>query len=116
MKRALRSSPRRNAAEWRRLVSLWQRSGETVEVFAERHQLSRRSLAWWRWKLSKAVSREEADESAALAFVPVVATPAPGEARWVVQTAEGIRVEMTGTSALVLDGLGVALSQLPRRD
>lgn len=57
---------------------------------------------------------------ATLTFVPMVASaeswPPPDhdarEARWVLETAHGVRVTMSGASSLVVDGLVAALARL----
>lgn len=41
---------KRGAAEWRRLVELYERSGETVKGFSERHGFSKAALEYWRRK------------------------------------------------------------------
>ena len=107
-------TPRRSAAEWRRLVSRWERSGQTADVFAERHELTRRSLLWWRWKLrSTGRSADDAGSGAKLTFVPLAGSPPePTTTRWVLQTAAGVRLEMSGATGLVVDGLGAALERL----
>jgi len=58
---------RRNAAEWRDLVSRFEESGESVPAFCEKEGISHESLRRWRIKLGS-----EADPSA---FVPVTSEP-----------------------------------------
>lgn len=105
---------RRSAAEWRKIVDRWIRSGQSARAFASKHQLSTTSLTWWRWRLR---AGSTASATAELAFVPLVASsppPAsqpPVEARWVIEAA-GVRVEMAGATALVVDGLGIALERV----
>lgn len=111
MRRLPNTTPRRSAAEWRRLVSRWERSGQSAAAFAEKHSLGKRSLVWWRWKLTSA--GRAADAEPTLTFVPLEASgPELATARWVVQTPAGVRVEMSGGSALVVEALGVALDRL----
>jgi transposase len=108
---------RRSATEWRRIVDRWQRSGQSAEVFAKKHRLSKKSLTWWRWRLRTGASSSTESSAAELAFVPLVASPeasipASAEARWVLETAAGLRVEMSGATALVVDGLSIALERV----
>lgn len=108
--------------EWRKIVDRWERSGLSAAAFADKHQLSKRSLSWWRWRLRSASrSTTRSPSAAALAFVPLVPTSAgpfgetSGQARWVLETGEGVRVEMSGATTLVVDGLGIALERVGRR-
>jgi transposase len=41
-------------AEWAKRVRGWQRSGLSIEEFAERKGIKPKQLAWWRWKLQGA--------------------------------------------------------------
>lgn len=89
------------------------RSGQSARVFAIQQHLSKPSLIWWRWRLRA----EKTPTKPNLAFVPIVASsPRPqssaAEARWVLETQTGVRVEMSGATALVVDGLAVALQRL----
>jgi len=110
--------PRRSATEWRKIVSRWKRSGQSVDAFASKHHLSRGTLIWWRWRIrTGSTSPTRSSAAAELAFVPLVASSprpsgeAPAEARWILETA-GVRVEMSGATALVVDCLGIALERV----
>jgi hypothetical protein len=113
-KRPQSKTRRRSAQEWREIVDRWGRSGQSARVFAIQQHLSKPSLIWWRWRLRA----EKTPTKPKLAFVPLVASsPRPpsspsGEARWVLETKAGIRLEMSGATALVVDGLAVALQRL----
>jgi transposase-like protein len=113
---------RRSAAEWRRIIERWERSGQSARTFAERHDLSKSSLQWWRWRFrSEGSPAAESASLAELSFVPLTTSSTPGaepplaEARWVIETAAGVRVEMSGATALVVEGLGVALERVRER-
>jgi hypothetical protein len=86
-------------------------------VFATQQHLSKPSLIWWRWRL-RASKTSSTTAKPKLAFVPIDASsPRPpsspsGEARCVLQTQTGVRLEMSGATALVVDGLAVALQRL----
>jgi hypothetical protein len=117
MQKRPKPPPRRTAQEWRKLVDRWTHSGQSADVFADKHQLSKRSLSWWRWRLRTA-SRTPTPSTAPaeMAFVPLVVssrapTESTAEARWVLETAD-VRVEMSGAAALVIEGLGVALERV----
>ncbi len=116
-KRPQSKTRRRSAQEWREIVDRWGRSGQSARVFATQQHLSKPSLVWWRWRL-RAAGTSSTTAKPKLAFVPVVAAPprlpssAAGEARWVLETQTGIRLEMSGATALVVDGLAVALQRL----
>lgn len=112
-------APRRSAAEWRKIVSRWTRSGQSADIFAEKHHLSKGTLIWWRWRLrAGSTGPSRSSTGPELAFVPLVASSAPpsskppAEACWVLETAAGIRVEMSGSTALLVDGLGIALERV----
>lgn len=114
--------PRRSAAEWRRIIERWERSGQSAKAFADRHNLSKSSLQWWRWRLrSEGSAATETASLAELSFVPLMTSSTPGseaplaEARWVIETAAGVRIEMSGAAALVVEGLGVALERVSER-
>lgn len=53
-----------------------------------------------------------------LTFVPLATASTvgskepPAEARWVVETAAGVRIEMSGATGLVVEGLRVALERV----
>lgn len=113
---------RRSAAEWRQIIERWKRSGQSAKTFADRHNLSRSSLTWWRWRLrSEGSAAAQTASLAELSFVPLTTSSTPGaeaplaEARWVIETAAGVRVEMSGATALVVEGLGVALERVRER-
>ena len=110
---------RRSATEWRKIIERWKRSGQSADTFADKHQLSKRSLTWWRWRLrSHATSPTRPASRAELTFVPLAMSSAPRspeEARWVIETPAGVRVEMSGAGALVVDGLGIALERVRER-
>lgn len=119
MQKHRKSHPRRSATEWRRIVDRWARSGQSADAFADKHQLSKGSLIWWRWRIrTGSTSPRPSTTVAELAFVPLVASsPRPSgqalaEARWVLETPAGVRVEMSGATALVVEGLGVALERV----
>ncbi len=105
---------RRSATEWRKIISRWERSGQSAAAFADEHQLSKRSLTWWRWRL-RSTPTTRAGATAELAFVPLVASSPGAEARWVLESGAGLRVEMSGATALVVEGLGIALDRVSRR-
>lgn len=62
----------RNAAEWKRLVREWEKSGKKAAEFAAERGLRPHSLQWWRWRLKR---REPAQASkpqdAGIQLVPV---------------------------------------------
>ena len=43
----------RNAAEWKRLVREWEKSGKRAAEFAAERGLRAHSLMWWRWRLKR---------------------------------------------------------------
>jgi hypothetical protein len=51
-------SPRRNRAEWSRLVDEWRASGESAEEFASSRDFSRTTLYWWASALRKERPRQ----------------------------------------------------------
>ncbi|MBK8010222.1 MAG: hypothetical protein IPK13_27290 [Deltaproteobacteria bacterium] len=113
--------PRRTAMEWRSIVDRWQRSGQSVEVFAKKHRLSKKSLTWWRWRLRAGATSSTRSGVDELAFVPLTTSLSPSEVaqaetRWVLETAAGLRVEMSGGTALVVEGLSVALERVRGRE
>jgi len=118
MQKHRKPHPRRSTTQWRRIVDRWERSGQSASAFASKHQLSKTSLTWWRWRLrSGSNSPPRPRAGAELAFVPLVASTHPSsppttEARWVLETAAGVRVEMSGATSLVVDGLGIALERV----
>ncbi len=55
----------------------WDRSGQTAKDFATARRLSSRTLAWWKWRLSREPSAGEPDEPRLL---PVKIEPDDGSA------------------------------------
>jgi hypothetical protein len=64
---------RRSAAEWRALVSAWQRSEMSAAEFGRKHGVNGQRLAWWRWKLAAEPAMP------ALAPVEVITESTPDE-------------------------------------
>jgi len=58
-------------------VRAWDRSGQTAKDFATARRLSSRTLAWWKWRLSREPSAGEPDEPRLL---PVKIEPDDGSA------------------------------------
>jgi len=44
---------RETRAAWARRVERWQRSGLTVDQFAEQENVNARTLAFWKWRLKR---------------------------------------------------------------
>jgi hypothetical protein len=44
---------RKGAAQWGPLVSQWEASGRSAEVFANEHGVTEAALRWWKRELSK---------------------------------------------------------------
>src|SRR5687767_6183399 len=81
---------RRSAAEWRALVSAWQRSELNAAEFGRKHGVNGQRLAWWRWRL--------AAEPAVPALAPVEVTPA---APAIDVTASAIEIHVAGKVMVV---------------
>jgi hypothetical protein len=81
---------RRNADEWRALVSAWQRSELSAADFGRKHGVNGQRLAWWRWKLTA--------EPAAPTFVPVEVTSPPSTT---VATSAAVEIHVAGKVLVV---------------
>jgi len=121
-KHAKQQPLRRSAVEWRRIIERWERSAQSADTFAGKHGLSKRTLIWWRWRLrGHASSSERTAPQAELTFIPLATTsarrskPSAAETRWAISTPAGVRVEMSGSSALVTEGLRMALERVHER-
>ena len=121
-KHAKHQAGRRSATEWRRLIERWERSAYSADTFARKHRLSKKTLLWWRWRLrSSSGSLSETSPPEGLTFVPLSTSrvdqmKSPDtESRWVIETRTGVRVEMSGSTALVVDGLATALDRMHGR-
>jgi hypothetical protein len=88
---------RRSAAEWRALVSAWQRSELSAAEFGRKHGVNGQRLAWWRWKLAM--------EPAAPAFVPVEVTSSPSTT---VATSTAVEIHVAGKVLVVPADFDVA--------
>jgi hypothetical protein len=44
---------RKSAAQWGELVSAWEASGITADVFASKHGIAGSSLRWWKTELAR---------------------------------------------------------------
>lgn len=67
------AAKRRNAAQWRRLISEWESSELGASEFARRRGLNVSTLRWWRWRL-----REEPHEALEVpSFFEVLVEEAP---------------------------------------
>jgi hypothetical protein len=44
---------RKSAAEWAELVSAWEASGVSADVFASEHGIAGKTLRWWKSELAK---------------------------------------------------------------
>lgn len=42
---------RTNRQEWKRLITRFEDSGQSVGRFCEAHGLARKTFSWWRWRL-----------------------------------------------------------------
>jgi hypothetical protein len=118
-----KTSSRRSATEWSRLVAAWQRSGESAAVFGAGRGVAPGTLEWWRWQLARreregqttekqrrrrrrarrrsSSSREEAPRLVAVELQPASREGAPMETvAWEVESARGdlLRVR-TGIAA-----------------
>lgn len=51
---------RKSRAEWERLSAEVERTG-SLERVADRHRVSRKRLAWWRWRLSREQAAGDVD-------------------------------------------------------
>lgn len=49
---------RKSAAQWSELVSAWETSGRTAEVFASEHGVAGSTLRWWKAELAKRARNE----------------------------------------------------------
>ncbi|MER3499823.1 MAG: hypothetical protein C4308_15000 [Chitinophagaceae bacterium] len=49
---------RKSAAQWGELVSAWEASGRTAEVFASEHGVAGSTLRWWKAELAKRARNE----------------------------------------------------------
>jgi hypothetical protein len=86
---ALLSSGRRwGEREAREVVSAWEASGESGPVFGARFGIVPQRLWWWRSRLTSSPS-----------FVPVEISEGSSSAPVIVTTGEGVRIEVSATSA-----------------
>ena len=92
------SEPRRTQwteADARRVLSDWERSGQSLEAFARSRELVPQRLAWWRKRLRPV----RAEASTALTFVPATVTGVVAvEPAVTIRTREGIAIEVAGAS------------------
>lgn len=104
---------RRTAKTWARLVAAWQKSGKSVDEFAEARGIAPRTLTWWRWRLTSRSSPPP------LRLVPIQIEPSPPPPApdtlpsWEIVTARGhvLRVHRGIADhelAAVLAALGIA--------
>ena len=54
----LRMQTRKSAARWGELVSAWEASGLTADVFAGEHGVAASSLRWWKTELARRARKE----------------------------------------------------------
>jgi hypothetical protein len=68
---------RRSRADWEQLLSEVERTG-SLERVAERHRVSPKRLAWWRWQLSRehAARPTQAPKRSVPRLLPVALEPA----------------------------------------
>ena len=65
---------RRNASQWKRLVTKWKRSGKTASEFGAKAKVSAAALHSWRWRLRKnglLDDEHDAQPSVVPEFLPV---------------------------------------------
>ena len=101
---------RKSRAQWARVLTKFEASGETLAEFCARHRLSPRTVAWWRWRL-----RRERREISSREEVRLVAVDVPqplhvgvGGAVRVVMGELDVRVEV-GTDVTYVAALVAAL-------
>lgn len=54
----LRMQTRKSAAQWGELVSAWEASGLTADVFASEHGVAGSTLRWWKTELARRARKE----------------------------------------------------------
>lgn len=54
----MQTRTRRSAAQWGELVSAWEASGLTADVFASEHGVAGSTLRWWKTELAKRARKE----------------------------------------------------------
>lgn len=89
------------AAEWAERVKAWRRSGLTSEQYAERHELSARSLLWWSSHLRRHAAAAES-EGSAVRLARVVRRAEPSAA------SSAVVIELHGARVLVGAGAAAA--------
>lgn len=67
---------RRSSMEWRELIGVWQRTGQSAEAFASERGLNAKTLCWWASELLRRDRRESRVKNApaatgAATFLPV---------------------------------------------
>lgn len=98
-----RPRPRRAAAEWKREVAGWKRSGLSVREYAESRGLCASTLSWWRSRLKKGRTGSRAKEPTAVELVALeVRDDADVEGRADRQRDEGPQWELTSASGHML--------------
>lgn len=91
---------RRSAEQWRELISVFQRSGETRTQFCARHGVPLSTFAWWQSRL-----RTDMPATAQPLFVELMPEPAAAPAR---RSAEALDLELD-----LGDGLVIRLRRSP---
>lgn len=93
---------RRSAAQWKKLITAWRRSGLSAAQFAAEHGLRATTLQWWRWNLARSPSTPEPTPTSprlvAVEMLPdgVTASDCPDVA-WEIEGAGGVVLRVRTT-------------------
>jgi transposase len=105
------SRRRRSAAEWKELVTTWERSGQSAARFAIARGIRPGTLSWWRWRLSRGAAargkqggrhkaRRGGEAHPRLVAVEVHAneagTPGLEQVAWELETCRGVVLRVRG--------------------